>query len=66
MGTNELTMNWLRSGGTPRGSVGIVMADFPGAGLIEAIIARNAHLPISCARSVLSAGAWWGTAWVGG
>lgn len=38
-GTNILTKNLLRTGRL--GRVGIVMADFPGAGLIDAVIARN-------------------------
>jgi 1-phosphatidylinositol phosphodiesterase len=43
-GMNELTMEWLQRASNP-GSVGIVVTDFPGSGLIDAIIARN---PATC------------------
>lgn len=39
-GTNILTTNLLNSGQV-RGRVGMIMADFPGAGLIEAVISMN-------------------------
>jgi 1-phosphatidylinositol phosphodiesterase len=38
-GTDNLTYNWLTA--TNRKRVGIIMADFPGAGLIQQIIALN-------------------------
>ena len=38
-GTNELTMNYLNDGGIS--FAGIVMADFPGSGLINTVILRN-------------------------
>jgi 1-phosphatidylinositol phosphodiesterase len=57
-GINQLTMNWCFSSVNTRGSVGIVVADFPGSGLISAIVSRNAHLPIACARNAVTAGAW--------
>jgi len=38
-GTNNLTFNWLAAGGKKR--VGIIMADFPGIGLISQVIALN-------------------------
>jgi 1-phosphatidylinositol phosphodiesterase len=38
-GTNNLTYNWLAAGGKRR--VGIIMADFPGFGLIQQVIALN-------------------------
>ena len=38
-GTNNLTYNWLAAGARSR--VGVIMADFPGAGLINQVIAVN-------------------------
>jgi 1-phosphatidylinositol phosphodiesterase len=38
-GTNNLTYNWLTQ--APRTRTGIIMADFPGPGLIEAVAAVN-------------------------
>src|SRR5262249_36532427 len=38
-GTNNLTYNWLA--GVQRKRVGIIMADFPGYGLIQQVIALN-------------------------
>ncbi len=38
-GTNNLTFDWLLA--SPRTRVGIIMADFPGPGLIDAVIAAN-------------------------
>ena len=41
-GTNQLTYQWLKA--APRNRVGIIMADFPGPGLIDQIIAVNNNL----------------------
>jgi hypothetical protein len=48
-GMNILAANFLRNGGV-RWRAGIVMADFPGSALIDAIIARNPRPPIAYAR----------------